>query len=189
MIEVIVVGLGAAAGAGSPLLLVQERNGARVLPIGIGPLEAQAVALPLQGVRPPRPMTHDVFVEVMDRLGAHLQRVEITALIDSTFHARLLLEQAGHEQVIDIRPSDAIALAVRTKTPIFVGEEVMDRAAIVPEWATGSDQPGQTEEASSAEPVDESSLTPFREFIESLDMDDLGQGGQGGQGGPEPRGS
>ena len=87
--------------------------------------------MPLQGLRPPRPMTHDIFVEVVASLGAHLRRVEITDLIESTFHARLMLETDGQERSYDIRPSDAVALAVRTETPIFVAEAVFDQAGIL----------------------------------------------------------
>ena len=78
MIEVVVAGIGIAPPSSTPLLLLKEREGDRVLPVGIGPLEAQAIAMPLQGVQPPRPMTHDVFIEVIARLGGHLRRVELT---------------------------------------------------------------------------------------------------------------
>jgi bifunctional DNase/RNase len=175
MIEVVVVGLGVAPPSNSPLLLLREREGERVLPIGIGPLEAQAIAMPLQGVRPPRPMTHDVFVEVITTLGGHLRRVELTALQDNTFYARAILEQTGQEQSIDIRPSDAIALAVRTETPILVSEDVLDAAGLV------AGKPAEEDEGGTAAPsepgeVDESKLTPFKEFIDTLDLDDLGPG-------------
>src|SRR5919202_5074772 len=116
MIEVTVAGLGIAPPSSMPLLLLKERAGDRVLPIGIGPLEAQAIVIPLQGIHPPRPMTHDVFVHIISTLGAHLRRVEITELTDSTFFARLMLDADGQEQSIDIRPSDAVALAVRAET-------------------------------------------------------------------------
>src|SRR5207244_13056765 len=96
------------------LLLGQEGEGGRVPPVGIGPLEAQAIVMPLQGIRPPRPMTHDVFAEMIGSLGGHLRRVEITELSDNTFYARLTLESDGHEQFVDIRPSHAVAPAVRT---------------------------------------------------------------------------
>jgi bifunctional DNase/RNase len=175
MIEVTVAGLGIAPPSSVPLLLLKERDGERVLPVGIGPLEAQAIVMPLQGVHPPRPMTHDIFVEILVSLGGHLRRVEITDLIESTFHARLMLETAGQERSYDIRPSDAVALAVRTETPIFVSEDVFDQAGIVsPQVSDVGDQPTSPE--SSVE-IDESKLTPFKEFIESLDIDDLGQGG------------
>jgi bifunctional DNase/RNase len=127
--------------------------------------------MPLQGVKPPRPMTHDILVEIVVSLGGHLRRVEIVELIESTFHARLMLETGGEERTYDIRPSDAVALAVRTETPIFVAEAVFDQAGIVTPTA---------EEGSEDKPVevDETKLTPFKEFIESLDIDDLGGGSE-----------
>jgi uncharacterized protein len=177
MIEVTVAGLGIAPPSSLPLLLLKEREGERVLPVGIGPLEAQAIVFPLQGVHPPRPMTHDIFVEMIVSLGGHLRRVEITDLIESTFHARLMLETDGQERTYDIRPSDAVALAVRTETPIFVAEAVFDQAGIVsPQLTEAGEQSSDTSAESSVE-LDESKLTPFKDFIESLDMDDLGQGG------------
>jgi bifunctional DNase/RNase len=176
MIEVTVAGLGIAPPSSVPLLLLKERDGERVLPVGIGPLEAQAIVMPLQGVHPPRPMTHDIFVEIIASLGGHLRRVEITDLIESTFHARLMLETDGQQRTYDIRPSDAVALAVRTETPIFVAEGVFDQAGIVsPQVAEAGDQPASPEAPIE---IDESKLTPFKEFIESLDIDDLGQGGE-----------
>jgi uncharacterized protein len=181
MIEVTVAGLGIAPPSPSPLLLLKEREGDRVLPVGIGPLEAQAIVMPLQGVRPPRPMTHDIFVEILVSLGGHLRRVEITDLIESTFHARLMLETAGQERSYDIRPSDAVALAVRTETPIFVAEAVLDQAGIISPQVGEAEASEQTSGTTPEPPieVDESKLTPFREFIESLDIDDLGQSGGG----------
>jgi len=181
MIEVTVAGLGIAPPSSLPLLLLKEREGERVLPIGIGPLEAQAIVMPLQGIRPPRPMTHDVFAEMIGSLGGHLRRVEITELSDNTFYARLTLESDGHEQFVDIRPSDAVALAVRTETPIYVAEAVFDQAGIVaPQEVEGGGQEAATEPPTE---IDESKLTPFKEFIETLDIDDLGPGASG-----EPRG-
>jgi len=180
MIEVTVAGLGVAPPSSLPLLLLKERTGERVLPIGIGPLEAQAIVMPLQGIRPPRPMTHDVFTEIIASLGGHLRRVEITDLSDNTFFARLTLESAGHERSIDIRPSDAVALAVRTETPIYVAEAVFDQAGIVaPQEVEGQEAAGEPPTE-----IDESKLTPFKEFIETLDIDDLGPSAGGG----EPRG-
>ena len=174
MIEVSVAGLGIAPPSSLPLMLLKERQGERVLPVQIGPLEAQAVVMPLQGVRPPRPLTHDIFVEIIASLGAHLKKVEIVDLIDSTFHARLVLEANGQERTYDIRPSDAVALAVRTETPIFVAEAVLDQAAILsPQVTQMSESPESASHEESSE-VDESKLTPFKDFIESLDIDDLG---------------
>lgn len=175
MIEVTVAGLGIVPPSSAPLLLLKERDGERVLPITIGPLEAQAIAMPLQGVRPPRPMTHDVFNEIVAGLGGHLRRVEITRLAEGTFFARLVLDQNNQEQTFDIRPSDAVALAVRTETPIYVAEAVFDEAGIVPNEGEGEAESGRP--AADAG-IDESKLSPFREFIETLDIDDLGPGGE-----------
>jgi len=176
MIQVTVAGLGIAPPSSVPLLLLKERDGERVLPVGIGPLEAQAIVMPLQGVQPPRPMTHDIFVEILASLGGHLRRVEITDLIDSTFHARLMLESGGQERTYDIRPSDAVALAVRTETPIFVAEDVFDQAGIIsPQVSESGDEPAPEREIIE---LDESKLTPFKDFIESLDIDDLGGGSE-----------
>jgi uncharacterized protein len=172
MIEVVVVGLGVAPASSTPLLLLKERDGERVLPIGIGPLEAQAIAMPLQGVRPPRPMTHDVFAEVIIELGGHLRRVEITDLTDNTFHACLMVDQAGNEHSIDIRPSDGVALAVRTETPIYVGKAVFDQAGIVPTEVT--EETGEPDSSEHKVETDESNLSPFKAFIDTLDIDDLG---------------
>jgi uncharacterized protein len=174
MIEVTVAGLGIAPPSSLPLLLLKERDGERVLPVGIGPLEAQAIVMPLQGVKPPRPLTHDIMLEIVTSLGAHLRRVEIVELIESTFHARLMLESGGQERIYDIRPSDAVALAVRTETPIFVAEAVFDQAGIVSPQITelGENQPAAASPEAPVE-IDESKLTPFKEFIESLDIDDL----------------
>jgi bifunctional DNase/RNase len=177
MIEVVVAGLGIAPPSSTPLLLLKERDGERVLPIGIGTQEAQAIAMPLQGIRPPRPMTHDVFAEVIANLGGYLRRVEVPSLADNTFHARLLLVQDGQEQVIDIRPSDAVALAVRTETPIFVAEDVFDRASIQTQEPGEAEGETETDEAS-ASPVDETKLSPFKEFIDTLDFGDEPGGGE-----------
>jgi len=107
MIEVFVAGLGIVQASSTPMLLLKERRGERVVaPIGL--LEAQAIAMPLQGVRPPRPMSHDVFAAViadLADLGGHLRRVELTDLTDNIFHACLMVDQAGNEHTIDIRPS------------------------------------------------------------------------------------
>jgi bifunctional DNase/RNase len=170
-----VAGIGIAASGSMPLLVLREQEGPRALLIGIGPLEAQAIGLPLQGVRPPRPMTHDAFATVIARLGAHVRRVEITHLLEETFHARLVLERGGQEEFIDIRSSDAVALAVRTEAPIYVAEAVLDAAGVEAEQL---DEAGRG--AAAREPeneVDVSKLGPFKEFIETLDLDDLDAGG------------
>lgn len=116
---------------GAYALILQESDGQRRLPIVIGAFEAQAIALEMEGIRPPRPMTHDLLKNSIELLGATLVEVIINDLNDGTFYAQLILDTASGE--IDSRPSDAIALAVRFQAPIFITEEVMNEAGFVPE--------------------------------------------------------
>jgi bifunctional DNase/RNase len=164
MIEVVVAGLGRPPGTTGVLLLLKEREGPRMLPVGIGAYEAEAIALHFQGFSVPRPLTHDLLAQVMVSLQGELQRVELSALEQGTFYARLMVDQAGHQLAIDSRPSDAVALAVRVAVPIFVAETVLDQAGVLAE------QPEETEEG--AAEIDVSKLSVFKEFIDTLDEND-----------------
>ena len=117
---------------GAYAILLKEVNGNRRLPIIIGAFEAQAIALELEGIKPPRPLTHDLFKQVIDNLGASIIEVIIDELRENTFYAKILLGISGLTNEIDGRPSDAIALAVRAQAPIFVTESVMESAAFIP---------------------------------------------------------
>ena len=117
---------------GAYAILLKEVNGARRLPIIIGAFEAQAIALEMEGIKPPRPLTHDLLKILIDNLGANVNEIIINELKDNTFFARIILELSGLTNEIDARPSDAIALAVRTFAPIFVSESVMSSAAFIP---------------------------------------------------------
>jgi bifunctional DNase/RNase len=111
------------------VIVLKEKNGERVLPIVIGVSEISAIKLKISGIVPARPMTHDLLVSVVSSLGAQLQKVLIDKLVDGTFYAKLtLLSVSGEEILIDARPSDSIALAVRVKAPVFVDEDVIKRA-------------------------------------------------------------
>jgi len=133
-IQVDILGLSTSPSSGGAYaLILREVNGARRLPIIIGAFEAQSIALEMEGIKPPRPLTHDLLKNVMDSLGASLSDVYISELKDGTFYAKLSLEA----QEIDSRPSDAIALAVRYGVPIFVADKVMDEAGFVPENEEG----------------------------------------------------
>lgn len=169
MIEVVVAGLGRAPGRTGVLLLLKERDGPRMLPVGIGPYEAEAIAIHFQGVPIPRPLTHDLLAQVVDRLNGRVRQVELSALTQGTFYARLMVDQAGRELAIDSRPSDAVALAVRLAVPIYVAETVLDEAGVIPEQPEQSDKPEPTEEpGESPGSVDVSKLGVFKEFIDSL---------------------
>jgi len=112
------------------VVLLRSTTSRKVLPIFIGAPEAQSIAFFMEGVKIPRPLTHDLFKNVMDNLECRMKRVEICDLKDNTFYAKLLLETNGMHSEIDARPSDAIALALRFSAPIYVAEHVLDAAGV-----------------------------------------------------------
>lgn len=133
-IEVEIMGLSSSPSSGGAYaLLLKEVNGNRRLPIIIGAFEAQAIALELEGIIPARPLTHDLIKNLITNLSAEVSEIIIDELRDNTFYAKITLELSGFSNQVDSRPSDAIALAVRTKSPIFVAESVMINASFVPE--------------------------------------------------------
>lgn len=147
----------------TPVLLLQERDGRhRKLSIFIGGPEAAAIAFALDGVEPPRPLTHDLACTLVEDLGSELERVVLTELRDTTFYADLHLRNPQGDDastlVISARPSDAVALAVRTEAPIFATEELLEEAGFVEE----------AEDASPEEVVEE-----FKEFIQNVSPDDF----------------
>jgi uncharacterized protein len=121
---------------GAYAILLKEINGNRRLPIIIGAFEAQAIALEIEGIKPPRPLTHDLLKNVIDNLGASIIEVIIDELKENTFYAKIIIEVSALTNEIDSRPSDAIALAVRVQCPIYVSELVMDNAAFIPNEET-----------------------------------------------------
>ncbi|MGE5400116.1 MAG: bifunctional nuclease domain-containing protein [Ignavibacteriales bacterium] len=132
-VQVEILGLSSTPSAGGAYaILLKEVYGVRRLPIIIGAFEAQAIALEIEGIKPPRPLTHDLLKNIIDNLGASVQEILIDELRDNTFFAKIILEVSSLTNDIDSRPSDAIALAVRTQAPIFVNEEVMKAAAFIP---------------------------------------------------------
>lgn len=138
-----------------PIVLLREREGERYLPIWIGAAEAAAIALSLQGVVTPRPMTHDLLKNILEDLSVEVERVVVTELRDSTFFATIQLQRKGESFEISSRPSDAIALAVRTSTPIFANEDVLSEASIL--------IPGDEEDE----------VEKFREFLDNVSPEDF----------------
>jgi uncharacterized protein len=128
------------ATGGAYAILLKEINGNRRLPIIIGAFEAQAIALEIEGIKPPRPLTHDLLKIFIDNLGATIIEVIIDELKENTFFAKIIIEVSALTNEIDSRPSDAIALAVRAQSPIFVAESVMEAAGFIP--ADESDKEG-----------------------------------------------
>lgn len=125
LVEVNIEGVYAAETNGSISRFVLVTDGDRRLPILIGPYEAQAISLPLEGTRPDRPMTHDLIRNLLDRLDATIDRIVIDDLWNTTYYAKLYLKKGKEEIEIDARPSDAIALAVRFDAPIFVSDGIL----------------------------------------------------------------
>ena len=110
------------------LIVLKEKDGERLLPIVIGLAEASAIKLRISGFVPPRPLTHDLLQTTIENLEANIEKIIIDKLEDNTFHAKLVLKQDGKTKVIDARPSDSVALAVRVKAPIFVEDEVLKQS-------------------------------------------------------------
>ena len=147
----------------TPIVLLREMSeSARLLPIFIGAPEATAIAIALDGVTTPRPMTHDLLRNVLEELSADVERVVVTELRDKTFFAELHLLRDGGRIVLSSRPSDAIALAARTGTPIFAEEAVIQEAG----YTNGVSVAGQRQ----AEEV----VEQFKEFIDSVSPEDFG---------------
>ncbi len=176
MIETVVDSIRVSLVTQHRVVLLKEVHGDRHLPIWIGPFEAEAIAMALQGMKPARPLPYDLLRTVIDELGAEIREVAVTDLSQEIFYARIILSVNGRTIEIDSRPSDAIALAVRAKVPIYVDESVMDRAGVrleAEEEAESEAEPPEIERIESEEQISEADLSVFREVIESLDLDDL----------------
>src|SRR5919198_690209 len=130
MVEMVIYGVSFDLVGKQPIVLLKTAEGNKFLPIWIGHPEAAAILMKLQGATPPRPMTHDLFTDVITELQGEIVRVEVTELRDNTFHARIMIVQDGREVEIDSRPSDAIALAVRCDAKIFAAEDVIEESGI-----------------------------------------------------------
>jgi len=139
-----------------PIVILRDADGQRVLPIFVGPAEANAIALQIENLAPPRPMTHDLLRDVVGALGVTVSRVIISDLIASTYYAYLELRQGSDVILVDARPSDALALAARTRAPIFVRASVLDQEKSVD---VATDQADQDR---------------LQRWLESLDPDDMG---------------
>ncbi|HUQ79246.1 MAG TPA: bifunctional nuclease family protein [Patescibacteria group bacterium] len=158
------------------VVILKEREHDRYLPIWIGPWEASAIAMKLQGLTADRPLTHDTFAAALESLGVRVERVVISTLAEETYHARVHLEREGTMFEIDSRPSDALALAVRTGGRIFASEAVLEAAALGGDLTATGDHDGDIiPEGSPLESTGERIVDPrldiFRDFVNSLDVD------------------
>ncbi len=141
-----------------PIVVLREPEGDRVLPIWVGVFEANAIALQIENVQTPRPMTHDLLASVVAHLSGHVERIIICDLKDNTFYALVVIRLGGQQEVhVDARPSDAIALALRTNAPILVEETVFERAQ-------RAEESGEADE-----------MTRLRRWLENLGDEELGK--------------
>jgi bifunctional DNase/RNase len=158
------------------VVILKEKEADRYLPIWIGPSEADAIAVKLQDVTVPRPLTHDLLRSVIDTLGATINSIIVSELKNDTFFAKIILNVDGGQMEVDSRPSDALALAVRAGVPIFAEETVLDRAGILLDKETGKPLIREGEAGGAAKMVSEEELgrmSAFRDFIDTLDLDDF----------------
>jgi bifunctional DNase/RNase len=156
-IEMTIKGLMVDPITNTPIVILRDQDGQRVLPIWVGIFEANAIALQIENVTTPRPMTHDLLRNVIQDLKATVDRIVVCDLQDNTFYALIYLTRNGETMAIDARPSDAIALALRTRAPIFVEETVIDNAKTTD---LAPDKPDADR---------------LHKWLESLDPDDLGK--------------
>ena len=160
MVEATIHSLGVDQENNQPVIVLRSTEDGRVLPIWIGSQEASAILLHVQGVHPPRPMTHDLLHNAIGALGWRVERIEITDLRDSTFYANIVATDGTNTVGIDARPSDSIALAVRAECPIFIAEDVLELAG------------RSSMEEAEVEPEDE--VERFRQFLDQVTPEDFG---------------
>ena len=167
MVEVVLRAVRVDVGSSTPLLLLEEVGGERVLPIFIGAPEATAIAYALQRVEAPRPMSHDLLSSVITAMGGQLFAVEITELVDNTFYARLRLLRDHTEIIVEARPSDAVALALRSGAPILVSDRLMNEQGKF--MHLDDDEAGD-------DVVDEAELVAeLRDFLDNVRPEDFNQ--------------
>ena len=157
MVEMSIYGVSFDLVGKQPIVLLKTAEGNRYLPIWIGHPEAAAILMKLQGAPTPRPMTHDLVTDMLGELNAQVRKIAVTELRENTFYAVITLQVNGSEIEIDSRPSDALALAVRTSAPIFVADQVIDDQGI--EFG--------------AEPDDAEVIDEFKKFLEGVNPEDF----------------
>jgi len=150
------------------VIILRVKDSDKYLPIWIGPSEADAIALKLQDVSVPRPLTHDLLRSVINTLGATVDHILVSDLSNDTFFAKIVIKVNGDKIEIDSRPSDALALAVRTQAPIFADDSVVEKAAVQMDTDRETGKPIIEED-------ELKSLSAFQDFIGTLDLEDLGQ--------------
>ena len=177
MIEMIVDRVQVSLMSQHRLVVLRDVDEERYLPIWIGQFESEAITLELQGMRRDRPLTHDLLKSTIEQMGGAVRHIHINKLRNDVFFAAINIEARGETIEIDARPSDAIALAVRLDAPIYVDASVMDRAGIRPDRNVEPEILGLAddlhERSENGESVDESKLSAFADFVDTLNLEDL----------------
>jgi hypothetical protein len=171
MIEVTIDSIRVSLMSQHRVVVLKDTSSDRYLPIWIGPCEADAITIELQEMPPQRPLTHDLLKTVIREMGGRVVHILINDLRNDVYYARIVVDVKGSQVEIDSRPSDAIALAVRVKTPIFVADVVMDKAAIEPDEDV--EKSLDEESVGGDSEVDPGRLSAFADFVDTLDLDDL----------------
>ena len=155
MIEVKVAGIAMDA-SNMPIIILKDEHGKKVLPIWVGLFEAQAILFALEGLVPPRPLTHDLLKVIIETMGIVVQSVVINMIQDNTYFAKIEIQGNGHFKEIDCRPSDAIALALRTSSPIYVSDPVLSMATMP------------------QAPIDDNEVQVFKNMLKDIKPKDIG---------------
>ncbi len=163
MVEVRIASLALDSRSNQPVIILKPLEDGpgegKLLPIWIGHPEATAILLALEGAEPPRPFTHDLMREMLEALDAYVERVDITRVEEGTFYAAITLRAEERTRIVDARPSDSIAIAIRMGAPIFVAESVLEVAAV--------------QDESGAAPDEEAELEAFRDFLDTVNPEDF----------------
>lgn len=184
MTEVRVQSLGLDRTTNTPVVILQEASGERVLPIWIGPGEASAIAMELAGMKFARPLTHDLFSTLITGMGGELKRVLITKVVENTYYAEMIIQRGSEFISVDARPSDSIAIALKTSAQIFTSDELLDVVSIETgdiedleqdSAQFGLGQPGSEEEAETEEKKRELKADDLKEYLRRLNPEDFGR--------------
>ncbi len=174
MIEMTIDRIGVSLNSYQRVVILKEKDAERCLVIWIGPAEAESIAIKMQNVRVPRPMTHDLLNSVITELGGVVRHILISSLKGDTYFAQIVIRRGDTDINVDSRPSDAVALAVRAGVPIYAAEEVLDEASVLVDPETGDYAYARDSDGSEGRAVTEDELrrlSAFKEFVEELNMD------------------
>ena len=175
MKEVTVQSLGLDRNSNTPVVILQETGGQRVLPIWIGPGEASAIAMELAGMNFSRPLTHDLMASAITGLGGALQRVVITKVVDNTYYAEMIIARDGEYFSLDARPSDSIAIALRMNAAIYTSDELLEHTSIEISEPDDLEDSLELDEPEQGDPGDVAPPEDLKEYLRRLHPEDFGR--------------